>query len=98
MPHLQEADGELGVHLGGDPDAELVVNGVCLHNGVHHLVDVVQTQMAVLEQQPPPVLCALGQNTACVHLLSLSHGDLMTVWGQQTNGTINDIFMTPIYT
>ena len=75
MTHLQEGDGELGVHLGGDPEPEVVVDGLGLEDEVHHLLDVGQTQVAVLQQHPAAHRHEAVHQAPRVHLLTLTHRD-----------------------
>ena len=78
--YLQEADGELGVLFSGDPQPEGVLNALGLDDVVHHLLHVVQRQVAVLKQQPAALRYALLQHAPGVHLLTLTHGDGTALW------------------
>jgi hypothetical protein len=70
---LQEADGELGVHLGGHPEAERVVHEVCLDQQVHRLSAERQRQVDVLHQNPAPVQHRILDQPPRRHLLTLTH-------------------------
>ena len=49
---LQQVDGELPVHLGGDPQTELAVDILRLQHSGQNLVQEVETEVAVLQEDP----------------------------------------------
>eukprot|EP00964_Phaeocystis_antarctica_P136255 scaffold100686_cov63-Phaeocystis_antarctica.AAC.1 len=88
--HLQQADGELGVRLGRDPQAE-GVDGVDEHEHVLlHLREEAEAQVAVLQQDPVARGHALVQQLARRRLLALPHGDgehgLLALLGELDDG------------
>ena len=78
---LQQVDGELRVHLGGDPQAELAVDILCLQHGGQNFIQEVQTEVAVLQEDPSPLCVLLLESIASMHLLPLAHGDGLELWG-----------------
>ena len=49
---LQQADGELGVRLGGDPDAEQFVDVLRFRERDQQFLHELQTQVTVLQKRP----------------------------------------------
>ena len=49
---LQQVDGELFVHLSGDPQTELAVDILRLQHGGQNLIQEVKTEVAVLQEDP----------------------------------------------
>ena len=75
--HLEEADGELRVGLGGDPQPKVVVNVRLLRSLGHvrlNLGHVVQAEVGVLEQHPVPFPRSRGHQLPGDDLLPLAHG------------------------
>ena len=72
---LQEVDGKLGVALRGDPHSKALMDVLGCGDRLQELVQEVQAQMTVLQEQPPSIGHALGQEPAGMDLLTLSHGD-----------------------
>ena len=77
---LQQVDGELPVHLGGDPQTEVVVDILRLQHGGQNLVQEVETEVAVLQEDPPTLRLVHLQGIAGMHLLALAHGDGPALW------------------
>ena len=50
--HLEQADGEAPVDLGGKPDPEAVVHLLGVDHGLHDLVAEAEGEVAVLQEQP----------------------------------------------
>mmetsp|Transcript_29465 Transcript_29465/g.94343 ORF Transcript_29465/g.94343 Transcript_29465/m.94343 type:complete len:339 (+) Transcript_29465:1535-2551(+) len=72
--HLQQADGELRVRLGGDPEAEVLVDLLRLDQEGLHLAQVPQAQVGVLEEHPLPLRGGHRHVLARDDLLPLAHG------------------------
>ena len=72
--HLEEADGELRVGLGGDPQPEVVVKLLRLGEVHLDLGHVVQAEVGVLQNHPLALLDSRLDELPCDDLLPLAHG------------------------
>ena len=77
---LQQVDGELPMHLRGDPQTEVVVDILSFQHSGQHLVQEVQTEVAVLQEDPASLRLVCLQGIAGMHLLPLPHGDGPALW------------------
>lgn len=59
--------------LGGDEYTELFVDVLLLYDLVHELDDVVEAEMAVLQQHPAALVHHLVHESASRHFLTLTH-------------------------
>ena len=82
--HLEQANWEPGVDLGGEPYPEVCVYLLRVYNGLHDLLAKVEREVAVLQQEPVALGDGELHELAGGLLLPLAHREL-------------EIFLTNIY-
>ena len=59
--------------FGGEPEPEGGLDALSADDGVEQFVHVVESEVAVVQQDPASVLHRLLDETSSVHLLALAH-------------------------
>lgn len=68
------------MYLRGEPETETLVDVAGLSHRVEHLLTELQTEVAVLEQQPLTASHGLSQQAPGMGLLPLTHGQALQLW------------------
>ena len=72
-PDLEQVDGEFWMDLSREPAAESRINSFGSVDRIQQLIHVVQSEMAVLEQDPATLRHGLRDDAPSVYLLALAH-------------------------
>ena len=68
------------MHFRCDPEPEVIMDRLRLHDEIHDFLDVGETQVTVLEQHPAARRHAVVHETTRVHLLALTHRNGAAFW------------------